>query len=160
VAPHAAYFGAKDGQQALVIRRMGAISTCPSRSSSADRARAGRPRHVEPHAYLDPADASAPSRCVAVDAAEGLGRRRASAKPARLAAAGRAAMASSGWSRSTSRSSAPRTGRPWRAIDDEALVAVAATSARARLIDNTTGELPRVAEASHEHERRETPCSV
>jgi pantoate--beta-alanine ligase len=50
---------------------------------------------------------------------------------------------------------------PLAAIDGEALVAVAARVGGARLIDNTTLRTPaRVAAGPHEHERRETQCSV
>jgi pantothenate synthetase len=50
---------------------------------------------------------------------------------------------------------------PTAAIDGEALVAVAATVGRARLIDNTTVRSPaRVAAGPDGHERRETQCSV
>ena len=54
-----------------------------------------------------------------------------------------------------------RAGPTRAAIDGEALVAVAATVGRARLIDNTTVRTPaRVAAGPNGHERRETECSV
>jgi len=162
VAPHAAYFGAKDGQQALVIRRMARdldlpveIVTCPTVREPDGLAMSSR------NAYLDPADRE---RAVALrrglDAAEAsvaAGEREA----ARIAAAGRAAMAEFGVEPEYFEIVSTEDLSPLAAIDDEALVAVAATVGRARLIDNTTVRTPaRVAAGPHEHERRETECSV
>jgi pantoate--beta-alanine ligase len=162
VAPHAAYFGAKDGQQALVIRRMARdldlpveIVTCPTVREPDGLAMSSR------NAYLDPPDRE---RAVALrrglDAAEAsiaAGER----EPARIAAAGRAAMAEFGVEPEYFEIVSTEDLSPLAAIDDEALVAVAARVGRARLIDNTTLRTPaRVAAGPHEHERRETQCSV
>jgi pantoate--beta-alanine ligase len=162
VAPHAAYFGAKDGQQALVIRRMARdldlpveIVTCPTVREPDGLAMSSR------NAYLDPADRE---RAVALrrglDAAEAsvaAGER----EPARIAAAGRAAMAEFGVEPEYFEIVNTEDLSPLTAIEDEALVAVAARVGRARLIDNTTLRTPaRVAAGAPEHERRETQCSV
>jgi pantoate--beta-alanine ligase len=162
VAPHAAYFGAKDGQQALVIRRMARdldlpveIVTSPTVREPDGLAMSSR------NAYLDPADRE---RAVALrrglDAAEAsvaAGER----EPARIAAAGRAAMAEFGVEAEYFEIVNTEDLSPLTAIDDEALVAVAARVGGARLIDNTTLRTPaRVAAGPPEHERRETQCSV
>jgi pantoate--beta-alanine ligase len=162
VAPHAAYFGAKDAQQALVIGRMVRdlhlrvdIVTCPTVREPDGLAMSSR------NAYLDPADRE---RAVALrrglDAAEAsvaAGER----DPARVAAAGRAAMAEFGVEPEYFEIVSTEDLSPPAAIDGEALVAVAARFGRARLIDNTTVRTPaRVAAGPHEHERREAQCSV
>lgn len=162
VAPHAAYFGAKDGQQALVIRRMARdldlpveIVTCPTVREPDGLAMSSR------NAYLDPAERE---RAVALrrglDAAEAsiaAGER----EPARIAASGRAAMAEFGVEPEYFEIVNTEDLSPLAAIDDEALVAVAARIGRARLIDNTTLRTrARVAARPPEHERRETQCSV
>jgi pantoate--beta-alanine ligase len=162
VMPHSAYFGAKDAQQALVIRRMVRdlhlpveIVTCPTVREPDGLAMSSR------NAYLAPADRE---RAVALrrglDAAEALvaaGER----NPARVAAAGRAAMAEFGVEPEYFEIVSTEDLSPPAAIDGEALVAVAARFGRARLIDNTTVRTPaRVAAGPHEHERRETQCSV
>jgi pantoate--beta-alanine ligase len=161
VAPHAAYFGAKDGQQALVIRRMARdldlpveIVTCPTVREPDGLAMSSR------NAYLEPAERE---RAVALrrglDAAEAsvaAGER----DPARVAAAGRAAMAEFGVEPEYFEIVSTEDLSPLAAIDGEALVAVAARIGRARLIDNTTLRTPaRVAAGPHEHER-EAQCSV
>jgi pantoate--beta-alanine ligase len=162
VAPHAAYFGAKDVQQALVIRRMARdldlpveIVTCPTVREPDGLAMSSR------NAYLDPADRE---RALALrrglDAAEAsvaAGER----DPARIAADGRAAMAEFGVEPEYFEIVSTEDLSPLAAIDGEALVAVAARVGRARLIDNTTVRASaRVAAGPHEHERRETQCSV
>ena len=81
--------------------------------------------------------------------------------PARVAAAGRAAMAEFGVEPEYFEIVNTEDLSPSAAIDGEALVAVAARFGQARLIDNTTVRTPaRVAAGPHEHERRETQCSV
>jgi pantoate--beta-alanine ligase len=162
VGPHAAYFGAKDAQQAVVIRRMAGdldlpvdIVTCPTVREPDGLAMSSR------NAYLDPLDRE---RAVALrrglDAAEAsvaAGER----EPARIAAAGRAAMAEFGVEPEYFEIVNSEDLSPLAAIDGEALVAVAARVGGARLIDNTTLRTPaRVAAGPHEHERRETQCSV
>jgi pantoate--beta-alanine ligase len=161
-APHAAYFGAKDAQQALVIRRMARdldlpveIVTCPTVREPDGLAMSSR------NAYLDAADRE---RALALrrglDAAEAsiaAGER----DPARIAAAGRAAMAEFGVEPEYFESVNTEDLSPLTAIDGEALVAVAATVGRARLIDNTIVRTrARVAAGPHEAQRRETECSV
>jgi pantoate--beta-alanine ligase len=162
VAPDAAYFGAKDGQQALVIRRMARdldlpveIVTCPTVREPDGLAMSSR------NAYLDPADreraVALPRGLDAAEASVAAGER----EPARIAAAGRAAMAEFGVEPEYFEIVSTEDLSPLAAIDDEALVAVAARVGRARLIDNTTVRTPaRVAAGPHEHERRETQCSV
>jgi pantoate--beta-alanine ligase len=162
VAPDAAYFGAKDAQQAMVIRRMARdldlpveIVTCPTVRDPDGLAMSSR------NAYLEPADRE---RALALrrglDAAEAsvaAGER----EPARIAAAGRAAMAEFGIEPEYFEIVSTEDLSPLAAIDGEALVAVAARIGSARLIDNTTLRTPaRVAAGPHEHERRETQCSV
>ena len=161
-APHAAYFGAKDAQQALVIRRMARdldlpveIVTCPTVREPDGLAMSSR------NAYLAPADRE---RALALhrglDAAEAsvaAGER----DPARIATAGRAAMAEFGVEPEYFEIVSTEDLSPLTAIDGEALVAVAATVGRARLIDNTTVRTPaRVAAGPREAQRRETECSV
>jgi pantoate--beta-alanine ligase len=162
VAPHAAYFGAKDGQQALVIRRMARDLDLPVEIVMSPTVREPDGLAMSSrNAYLDPADRE---RAVALrrglDAAEAsvaAGER----EPARIAAAGRAAMAEFGVEPEYFEIVNTEDLSPLTAIDDEALVAVAARVGRARLIDNTTLRTPaRVAAGPPEHERRETQCSV
>jgi len=161
-APHAAYFGAKDAQQALVIRRMARdldlpveIVTCPTVREPDGLAMSSR------NAYLDAAD-----RERALALRRGLDAAEASVAagecdPARIAAAGRAAMAEFGVEPEYFEIVSTEDLSPLTAIDGEALVAVAATVGRARLIDNTTVRTPaRVAAGPHETQRRETECSV
>jgi pantoate--beta-alanine ligase len=131
------------------------IVTCPTVREPDGLAMSSR------NAYLGPADRE---RAVALrrglDAAEAsvaAGER----EPARIAAAGRAAMAEFGVEPEYFEIVNTEDLSPPSAIDDEALVAVAARVGRARLIDNTTLRTPaRVAAGPHEHERRETQCSV
>ena len=82
-------------------------------------------------------------------------------EPARIAAAGRAAMTEFGVEPEYFEIVSTEDLSPLAAIDGEALVAVAARVGGARLIDNTTVRAPaRVAAGPHEHDRRETECSV
>ena len=160
--PDAAYFGAKDAQQALVIRRMVRdldlpveIMVCPTVREADGLALSSR------NAYLEPAERE---RAVALrrglDAAEAAvaaGER----DPARAAAAGRAAMAEFGVPPEYFEIVSSEDLSPVAAIDGEALVAVAARVGRARLIDNTTVRIPaRIAAGPHELTTRETPCSA
>jgi pantoate--beta-alanine ligase len=162
VGPQVAYFGAKDAQQALVIRRMVRdldlpveIVTGPTAREPDGLAMSSR------NAYLEPAD-----RERAVALRRGLDAAEASVEagerdPARVIAAGRAAMAEFGVEPEYFEIVNTEDLSPTAAIDGEALVAVAATVGRARLIDNTTVRSPaRVAAGPDGHERRETECSV
>ena len=162
VAPDAAYFGQKDAQQALVIRSMVRdldlpvrIVTCPTVREPDGLALSSR------NAYLEPADRErAPALRRGLDAAEAAvaaGQR----DPVRVAEAGRAAMAEFGIEPEYFEIVNPEDLSPVVAIDGNALVAVAARVGPARLIDNTIVRSPaRVAAETHEHEERESPCSV
>ena len=162
VAPDTAYFGQKDAQQALVIRSMVRdldlpvrIVTCPTVREPDGLALSSR------NAYLEPADRErAPALRRGLDAAEAAvaaGQR----DPIRVAEAGRAAMAEFGIEPEYFEIVNPEDLSPVVAIDGNALVAVAARVGPARLIDNTIVRTPaRVAAETHEHEERESPCSV
>ena len=143
----------KDAQQALVIRRMVRdldlpveIEVCPTVREPDGLAMSSR------NAYLD-ADERERALALrrALDAAEALGRRRR----ARPGAHRRRGARRDGRVRRRAGVLRARQHRgrcrPWTAIDGEALVAVAATVGRARLIDNTTVRTrARVAAGPHE----------
>jgi pantoate--beta-alanine ligase len=162
VGPDAAYFGQKDAQQALVVRRMVhdldlpvQIVTCPTVREPDGLALSSR------NAYLDAADRE---RAVALrrglDAAEAAVAAGES-DPTVVRAAGRAAMAEFGVEPEYFEIVDTENLSPVAAIDGEALVAVAATVGRARLIDNTIVRTrARVAATPHEPDQREAPCSA
>jgi pantoate--beta-alanine ligase len=113
------------------------------------------------NAYLEPAERE---RAVALrrglDAAE-VAVAGGERDPARVVAAGRAAMAEFGIEPEYFEIASSEDLSPVATIDGEALVAVAARVGSARLIDNTIVRTPaRVAAGPHELATRETPCSV
>jgi pantoate--beta-alanine ligase len=162
VEPDVAFFGQKDAQQALVIERMARdldfkveLVVCPTVREPDGLAMSSR------NAYLEPADRSrAPALRRALDAAEAAvagGER----DPQRVATAARAAMEPFGVEPEYLEVVATDTLAPLEAIDDEALVAVAATVGRARLIDNTTVRVSvPVAPASRTTDTREIACNA
>ena len=137
-APDAAYFGQKDAQQALVIRRLVRdldipvrIEVCPTVREPDGLALSSR------NAYLEPADrARAVALCRALDAAEAAvaaGAREAEA----VADAARGAMAPYDVEPEYVALVASDTLAPVERIEGEVLVALAARVGPARLIDNT-----------------------
>jgi len=137
VQPAVAFFGQKDAQQALVIRRMARdldlpvrIEVCPTVREPDGLAMSSR------NAYLGAEDrARAVGLSRALDAAAraiGDGER----DPARVAAAGRAVLAEHGIEPEYFALVSERTLAPLERIDGEALIAVAARVGAARLIDN------------------------
>jgi pantoate--beta-alanine ligase len=162
VEPDVAFFGQKDAQQALVIERMARdldfkveIVVCPTVREPDGLAMSSR------NAYLDPADRRrAPALRRALDAAEAAvagGER----DPRRVAAAARAAMEPVGVEPEYLEVVATDSLAPLEAIEDEALVAVAATVGSARLIDNTTVRVSApVAPAARTTDTREIACNA
>jgi pantoate--beta-alanine ligase len=162
VSPHAAYFGQKDAQQAVVIRRLVAdldldveVEVCPTVREPDGLAMSSR------NAYLDAGDRR---RAVALrrglDAAE-VAVAAGECHARVVAALTRAAMAEYGVNPEYLEIVHPQTLGPLGVIDGDALVVVAATVGRARLIDNTTVRAPAaLAGAAHEPNPREAPCSA
>lgn len=146
-APDVAFFGQKDAQQAVVIRRMARdlgfpveIETCPTVREADGLALSSR------NAYLSPSERE---RALALrrglDVAERLaaeGERDASA----ILAAVRKQMASHGIELEYAELVDPESLAPVTRLKGDALVAVAARVGSARLIDNTT---VRAADRSH-----------
>jgi pantoate--beta-alanine ligase len=137
VAPQVAYFGQKDAQQALVIRRMVrdldipvAIEVRPTAREADGLARSSRNR------YLDDADrvrARALSRALRVAAELACAGERGAAA---LAAAAREELAREGLEPDYIAVTDPETLVPLDRLDGAALVAIAARVGPARLIDN------------------------
>lgn len=138
VQPDAAFFGQKDAQQALVIRRLVRdlnipvrIEVCPTVREADGLAMSSR------NAYLGPADrARAVALRRALDAAEAAvaaGERDAGA----IAAAARAALAEHGIEPEYVALVCTETLSPVERVDGEVLMALAARVGPARLIDNT-----------------------
>ncbi len=142
--PDVAFFGAKDAQQAAVIRRLVADLAIPVRIETVPTVRepdglalssrnvrlapGDRPRALALHAALNAVQA-------AVDAGE--------PEPGAVAAAGRAAMAGLDVEPEYLELVDPTTFAPVAALDGEVLAVVAATVGGARLIDNRTLTLDR-----------------
>jgi pantoate--beta-alanine ligase len=137
VQPDVAFFGQKDAQQALVIRRMARdldipveIAVLPTVREEDGLAMSSR------NAYLGPEDrprAVALRRALdAAEAAVHAGER----DPARVAGVARAAMEPYGVEPEYLALVDPQDLRPLEAIDGDVLVAVAARVGTARLIDN------------------------
>lgn len=138
VGPHVAFFGQKDAQQALVVRRVVRdldvpvrIEVCPTVREPDGLAMSSR------NAYLSPAErerAVALRRALdAVEAAVAAGERDAAA----VAASAREAMGRFGVEPEYLALVAADTLSPVDRIDGEVLAAVAARVGPARLIDNT-----------------------
>jgi pantoate--beta-alanine ligase len=138
VGPDVAFFGQKDAQQALVVRRVvrdldipARIAVCPTVREADGLALSSR------NAYLAPADRErAIALRRALDAAEqavAAGERDAGA----VATAAQAAMEPFGVEPEYLALVASETLQPVEQIDGEILVALAARVGRARLIDNT-----------------------
>ena len=163
-APDAAYFGQKDAQQAVVIRRLVSdldlgveVVVCATVREPDGLALSSR------NAYLGPADRA---RAVglwhglqAAEAAVSAGER----DPQAVAELGRAAMAEHDVEPEYLEVVDPETLGPLEAIEPgaEALVVVAATVGPARLIDNTTVRAPAAvaAAATTLTAVPEAPCS-
>lgn len=137
-APDVAYFGQKDAQQALVIRRMArdldlpvAIEVVPTVREADGLAMSSR------NAYLD---ADQRARAVALDRALRAARgaiEGGERDPAAARAVGRAAMEPYGVEPEYLELVSPDTLQPVAELDGDVLVAVAARVGPARLIDNT-----------------------
>jgi pantoate--beta-alanine ligase len=148
VAPEAAYFGQKDAQQALVVKRLVSdlaiptrIVVCPTVREADGLARSSR------NSYLTPADrarAVALSRTLERTAAMIA---RGERDGAAAAAAARSELAERGIDTEYFDIVDPETLTPVSEIDAPVLVAVAARVGRARLIDNVIAT-PGSAEAS------------
>lgn len=142
--PDVAFFGAKDAQQAAVVRRLVADLAIPVRIQTVPTVRepdglalssrnihlapGDRPRALALHAALTTAQA-------AVDAGE--------REPAAVAAAARAAMTGLDVEAEYLELVDPTTFAPVAALDGEVLAVVAATVGGVRLIDNRTLTLDR-----------------
>ncbi len=158
VSPDAAYFGQKDAQQAVAIRRLVSdldlavtVVVCPTVREPDGLAMSSR------NAYLDGRDRA---RAVALwrglqaaEAAVAAGERRAEVVVSLCCAA----MAEHDVEPEYLEIVHPDTLSPLAVIDGDALVVVAATVGRARLIDNTSVRAPArlVATAA-----QEAPCSA
>jgi len=163
VSPDAAYFGQKDAQQAVVIRRLVAdldigvdIVVCPTVREPDGLAMSSR------NAYLDPGDrARAVALWRGLEAAEATvaeGER----EPGVVASAARAAMAEHDVEPEYLEIIDPDTLSPLTEVDGHALIVVAAKIGPARLIDNTTVRTP-VKTVGHRSDRigaTEAPCSA
>jgi pantoate--beta-alanine ligase len=138
VQPDAAYFGQKDAQQALVIRRLVRdldipvrIEICPTVREPDGLALSSRNAHLD---GADRARALALSEALAAaESAVAAGERDAAA----VAAAARAAMAAHAVAPEYLALVSPGTLAPVGRIDGEVLVLVAARVGTTRLIDNT-----------------------
>jgi pantoate--beta-alanine ligase len=156
--PDVAFFGQKDAQQALVIRRLARdldfpveIEVCPTVREADGLAMSSR------NAYLTAEERRrAPALRLALDAVERsvAGGER---DPAVALAAGRAVLAEHGIEPEYLELVSTHTLAPVAAIDGEVLVAVAAKVGRARLIDNTIvrAEIP-----AHAHGRTDIACNA
>jgi pantoate--beta-alanine ligase len=163
VSPDAAYFGQKDAQQAVVIRRLVSdldlgveVVVCPTVREPDGLAMSSR------NAYLD---AGERSRAVALwrglqaaESAVAAGER----DPDTVASVARAAVAEHEVEPEYLEIVHPDTLAPVGVIDGDALVVVAATIGRARLIDNTTVRAPArvLSDAPEPVDTAETPCSA
>jgi pantoate--beta-alanine ligase len=146
VAPDVAYFGAKDAQQVVVIRRMARDLDIPVRIAVVPTVREHDGLALSSrNARLDAADrerATALSRgLAAVREAIEAGER----DPAAAVAAGRAAMAAEGVAPDYLALVDPETLAEVREIAGRVLIAVAAHVGSARLIDNMTLDTEQVA---------------
>jgi pantoate--beta-alanine ligase len=137
VGPQVAYFGQKDAQQALVIRRMVrdldipvAIEVCPTAREQDGLARSSRNRYLDD---AERAQARALSRALRVAAELACGGER---NAAALAAAARAELARDGLQPDYIAVTDPDTLAPLDTLDGAALIAIAVRVGRARLIDN------------------------
>ncbi len=163
VSPDAAYFGQKDAQQAVVIRRLVSdlnlgveVMVCPTVREADGLAMSSR------NAYLDRDERA---RAVALwrglqatESAVAGGER----DPSVVASVARAAMAEHDVEPEYLEVVHPDTLSPLAVIDGDALVVVAATVGRARLIDNTTVRAPArlVGAAPARATTAEAPCSA
>ncbi len=163
VSPDAAYFGQKDAQQAVVIRRLVAdldigvdIVVCPTVREPDGLAMSSR------NAYLDPGD-----RARAVALWRGLKAAEATVdegerEPGALVSAARAAMAEHDVDPEYLEIIDPDTLSPLAEVDGDALIVVAAKIGPARLIDNIAVRAS-VAPAGQRGDRigaAEAPCSA
>lgn len=159
VSPHAAYFGQKDAQQAVMIRRLVsdlnlgvAVIVCPTVREPDGLAMSSR------NAYLN---AGERARAVALwrgiqatESTVAAGER----DPEVVASVARSAMAEHHVEPEYLEVVHPEALTPLAVIDGNALVVVAATIGRARLIDNTTVHV--AASAPERSRAPEAPCSV
>jgi pantoate--beta-alanine ligase len=137
VAPEVAYFGQKDAQQALVIRRLVRdlelrvrIDVCPTVREPDGLAMSSRNAHLSP---AERVQATALCRALrAADAAVLAGER----DPAAIAALGRAELDAAGVRTDYFAVVSADTLAPVRAVDGPVLALVAARVGRTRLIDN------------------------
>ena len=144
VAPHAAYFGQKDAQQVLVVRRLVRdldlpvrIVACPIVREADGLAMSSR------NAYLDPeARQRATALNRALDAAATAVARGETSAPAVLDAA-RTVLAAAGIEPEYLELRSPDDLRALDRVRGSALLAVAAQVGKARLIDNRILEAPR-----------------
>ncbi|HEX2016583.1 MAG TPA: pantoate--beta-alanine ligase [Solirubrobacteraceae bacterium] len=173
VGPDAAYFGQKDAQQAVVIRRLVAdlsipteVVVCPIVRDADGLALSSR------NAYLDDIQrARALALRRGLDAAE-LAVRQGERDAGRVAAAGRRVMLDLGVEPEYLEVVDPQDLRPVQTIDGQVLVAVAAQVGPARLIDNSLIPAGQAAQRESPGEHRERigafndqigatePCSV
>ena len=162
VRPDVAYFGQKDAQQALVIRRLVRdldmqvrIEVLPTVRDPEGLALSSRNAHLGAE---ERERALALSRALAAARAEvAAGRRDADD----VLAPARRELEAAGVDPEYLELRSPDDLTPAARVNGRALLAVAARVGSARLIDNTTLRTPaRVAAGPHEHERRETQCSV
>jgi pantoate--beta-alanine ligase len=138
-APDVAFFGQKDAQQAVVIRRMARdldfpveIEVCPTVREPDGLAMSSRNRYLN---QTERGQATALPRALeAAEAAVDAGERDA----ATVLAAARTVLRAAGLEPEYLEIVHPETLAPLDEVRDEALVAVAAPVGRARLIDNAT----------------------